>query len=86
MYELILSPDAEKALSKLQRSDRKLFKQIASAIDQLAGDPFLGKPLVENLKGFHSYRVRDYRILYEIENKFLRVLILQIQHRKEVYR
>jgi mRNA interferase RelE/StbE len=86
MYEIILSPDAEKSLAKLSRSDRKVFGQVARALDQLAENPLLGKFLMDNLKGYHSYRVRDYRILYEIENATLRVLVLRIQHRKEVYR
>ncbi len=86
MYEVILSGGVEKALAKLQKSDRKLFKQVATALDQLSANPFLGKSLVENLKGYYSYRVRDYRIIYTIEQNKSLVAVLKVQHRKEVYR
>lgn len=85
-YEVVLSPGAEKALAKLYKSDRRLFGQIAAALDHLAGDPYLGKGLAGNLKGYHSHRVRDYRIIYSVEAESSRVAVLKIQHRKEVYR
>lgn len=86
MYEVILSGGAEKALARLQKSDRKLFKQVATALDQLSGNPYLGKTLVENLKGYYSYRVRDYRIIYTIEQDKSLVAVLKVQHRRQVYR
>ena len=86
MYEIVLSSDAAKSLARLQRSDRKLFRQIATGLDQLASEPYLGKALLSNLKGYYSYRVRDWRILYEIEKNVLRVLILKVEHRREVYK
>ncbi len=84
MYQLLLSPGAEKALARLKRSDPKLFRQVAARLDLLLNDPFSGKALVGNLKGYYSYRVRDYRVLYAIENE--RLLVLQIEHRREAYR
>ncbi|MBL0382071.1 MAG: type II toxin-antitoxin system RelE/ParE family toxin [Desulfofustis sp. PB-SRB1] len=41
------------------------------------------------LKGnnpFHRVRVGDYRIIYEIQNDILVILILKIGHRKDIYR
>ena len=86
MFAVILSPDAEKNLGKLAKSDRKLFRQVATALDMLAENPNLGKALVENLKGYYSHRVRDYRIVYDIQRESEQVVVLKIQHRKEVYR
>ncbi len=86
MYEVILSGGAEKTLARLLKSDRKLFKQVATALDQLSGNPYLGKTLVENLKGYYSYRVRDYRIIYTIVQDKSLVAVLKVQHRKEAYR
>ena len=86
MYRLILSKKASKFLEDFSKSDRKLFGQFISALDVISEDPFIGKCLVGNLKGYLSYRVRDYRIIYEIENKDISVYIEKIAHRKESYR
>lgn len=86
MYEIVLSSGAEKDMAQLQKSDRKLFKALLAGLEQLSSDPYLGKVLVGNLKGYYSYRVRDHRILYEITRDALRVSVLKIEHRKQVYR
>jgi mRNA interferase RelE/StbE len=85
MFELILSPGAEKMFARLLKSDRKLFKQLSAAMDKLSNSPHTGKALTGNLKGFYSHRVRDYRILYEIEGSS-RIVVLKVEHRKQVYR
>ena len=42
----------------------------------------------EKLSGQERYRVRqgDYRILYEIEDRILRIMVVKIGHRRDVYR
>ena len=39
------------------------------------------------LSGFEQYRIRvgDYRVLYEIEDDVLRVLVVKVGHRRDVY-
>jgi mRNA interferase RelE/StbE len=86
MADLVLSSGAEKAMAKLQKSDSRLFRRISTALEHLASEPFAGKALVGPLKGYYSERVGDYRILYTLENGSSHVLVLKIQHRKEVYR
>jgi mRNA interferase RelE/StbE len=59
-----------------------------SAIDSQSEDP---RSLGEALKGsqlgeFWKYRVGDYRIIACIEDGALRVLVLRLGNRKEVYR
>lgn len=66
--------------------EAELYVRIAAAIDGLAADPFQGKPLKGELKGSYSFRVGSYRILYEIEHRRLRVLVIDIGHRREIYR
>jgi len=56
-----------------------------NTLDIIANDPFKGKGLLGNLKGYYSYRIRDYRIIYEIDNEKLHVYIEKIAHRKESY-
>ena len=44
-----------------------------------------GKPLSANLKGFWRYRVEDYRIICDVRDKELVVLVVKIGHRSKVY-
>ena len=85
MYQILLSRKTEKFLTKTSKSDRNLFKQFIKALDIIAENPKAGKSLVANLKGFWSYRVRDYRILYEIKHEEIMVYVEKIAHRKESY-
>jgi mRNA interferase RelE/StbE len=62
-------------------------KRLARKIEGLARNP---RPFgVEKLKGMADlYRVRvgDYRILYQIQDEVRLVLIIQIGHRREIYK
>jgi mRNA interferase RelE/StbE len=46
----------------------------------------LGEPLAGRLSGFWKYRVGNYRIIASIEDSRVRILIVRIGHRREVYR
>jgi mRNA interferase RelE/StbE len=56
-----------------------------SGLERLARNPCLGKRLRGPLAGFWSYRVGDYRIVYEIRGRELVVLILTVGHRRAIY-
>ncbi len=83
-YQVDLSKRAKRQLSKL---DSDTQASIGAAIDDLAVDP---RPSgVKKLKGeetVYRIRVRDYRILYEIQDDQLLILVIKIGHRREVYR
>lgn len=75
------------------RSLRKMDKQVARRIrGELEGiakldDPrSRGKALVGNLAGLWRYRVGDYRIICDIEDDVLVVLVVDVAHRGSVYR
>ena len=79
----------ERALKDLKKMDRHTASLILGWIRKnLEGcdDPRLhGKALVADKKGQWRYRVGDYRILAEIEEDKIIILILNIGHRREVY-
>ncbi len=53
--------------------------------DKLQTQPELfGKPLRKSLKNYRSLRVGDYRVIYRIEKKLVKIFI--IQHRSVVYK
>ncbi len=83
-YQVDLSKRAERQLSKLDSDNQSL---LGAAIDSLAVDP---RPSgVKKLKGeenVYRLRVRDYRILYEIQDGELLILVIKIGHRRDVYR
>lgn len=83
LYKIKLTKIAVKDLKKL---DKKYQKVVGKAIDRLAENPKLGKPLKGKLKGVWRLRFSRYRILYEIQNKKLIVIVFEVKHRKEVYR
>jgi mRNA interferase RelE/StbE len=59
----------------------------AHALLSVRDDPkSLGKPLQANLSGLWRYRVGDYRIVAEIHDALVTILILSIKHRSIVYR
>ena len=86
MYNLILSNKAEKKLEKLKKKDKRNFDIIIQHLENLTENPrFYGKPLTSNLAGLWSYRTGDFRIIYEIEENKLIVVVIEIEHRKSVY-
>jgi len=54
-------------------------------LERLVENPRLGKPLQGELRPFWSYRVGDYRVVYEIRDRELVVLVVMLGHRREIY-
>jgi mRNA interferase RelE/StbE len=78
---------AKSATKDLRGIDRKWIPRIVAEITDLADDP---RPAgCKKLVGSdHTYRIRigDYRVIYEILDDVLVVLIVRIRHRRDVYR
>lgn len=65
----------------------KVKKEMAGILEsELAYNPLLGKPLQGPLKGLRSQRVGTLRIVYQIIKKELVLMVINIGHRKSVYR
>jgi mRNA interferase RelE/StbE len=83
-YRIDVAPVALRALAKLAPPDQR---RIRRAIDGLESDP--RPPGAVLLVGASSrrwrLRVGDYRVLYEIRDDVLVVLVIRIGHRREVY-
>ena len=79
-----LSPAAVRQLRKL---DPQVRRRLQAAVELLAENP--RPPAATQLVGgAGEWRVRtgDYRIIYEIHDDELLVLVLRVGHRREVYR
>ena len=66
--------------------DKKLRERFASALEYIASDPLIGKPLQAEFKGCYSYRIGDYRVIYFFSKTEKYIGIIRIDHRREVYR
>ena len=83
-YTIRFRPSATRSMRKLPRSVQVRLKP---RIDALAENP--RPPGVDKLAGEeNAYRIRvgDYRIIYEVRDIVLVVVVMRIGHRREVYR
>lgn len=60
-YQITFSNTAAKQFQKLL--DKKLKERMAAALEFIANEPLIGKPLQAEFKGSYSFRVGDYRIM-----------------------
>lgn len=86
MYSVELSRQAGKELEKIFRADRRLYQRVLNAFESIAARPEDGKPLYGELKGLRSHRFGSYRILYEVHNRELLVIVIDLGHRREIYK
>lgn len=83
-YRIEVARDALRTLSKLDKPARR---RLESAIDRLADDPRpSGVVAVKSMTGCLRLRVGDYRVIYEVQDHRLVVLVIEVGHRSEIYR
>ena len=79
-----------RALKELKTLGRQAQQEIVGYLDERVaggGDPRrFGNALKADLVGLWRYRVRDYRILCQIQDRELIVLVVAVGHRKSIYR
>ncbi|RZD14216.1 MAG: type II toxin-antitoxin system RelE/ParE family toxin [Candidatus Acidulodesulfobacterium ferriphilum] len=84
-YKLIWHKSALDDLKSLDISlSRKIFEKVEKYLSQ---DPIgLGKPLKQNFSGMFRYRYGDYRIIYIVNETEKTITILEVGHRKNIYK
>ena len=60
-------------------------RSVKQALRSLSADPFSGTPLIRELSGMWKFKVRRFRIIYELDRKARIIRIYAIGHRREVY-
>ena len=82
-YSVKIAPTAERQLRKF---DPQVRRRVQAAIDLLAQDPRPPKA-IQLVGGSGEWRVRtgNYRIIYDIQDDDLIVLVLRLGHRREIY-
>ena len=85
-YKVIFAERAKKQLKKLDKHIAALIIGWLEKNIQNCENPRLhGKGLVENKSGQWRYRIGDYRVICEIQDKEIIVLVLEVGHRIEIY-
>lgn len=82
-YSLSIKQSAAKALAKIDGENQQ---RIINAIDQLKTNPVAGSVLKGEFSGLRRIRVGSYRVVYEVQDEQLVILVIRIGHRREVYR
>ena len=85
VYEVVFKKSAAK---EFQALPQKIQQKILEAVHLLSLNPYSELLQIKKLKGVASlYRVRiaDYRMIYSIENNLLKIIVVRVAHRKEVY-
>ena len=82
-YRVILPRSVQKELDRLPEIG---VKRILARLRQCEANPSPAD--VKKLKGRDAWRIRvgDYRVIYEIHDRELQVLVITVGHRREIYR
>ncbi len=86
VWQIKYSENIAKTLKKITPSDRQRIKRyIENRLITAENPTILGKPLQGKLGDYIRWRVGDYRIIGQIDEQQITILIIKIGHRKQVY-
>ena len=85
-YRVEFSSKASKTMLKLDSTvSRMIYGWIDKNLDQCIDPRAHGKALTGNLSGLWRYRVGNYRLIAEIRDDRLVILMIDVGHRSEIY-
>lgn len=85
-YHVVFTEKATKEFSKLDKYTQKIILNwIEKNLEGTENPRLHGKALVANRSGQWRYRVGDYRIIVNIEDDRLVILVINVGHRREIY-
>ena len=85
-WRIEIDKDVQREMKKLDKQVAKRITAKLREISQLDDPRSMGKGLTGNLAGLWRYRVGDYRIICDIEDGVLVILVVDVAHRREVYK
>lgn len=87
IWQIKFEDKPRKFLKKLDKNtETQILKYLHKIINSNTNPKSFGKPLLANMSGLWRYRVGDYRIICNIEDNILLILVVDIGHRAEVYK
>lgn len=86
-WRIEITRTATRQIAKLDRAAQKSIQHFLRERLMPADNPRQwGKPLHGEKRGLWRYRVGDYRLICDIQDEKITVLVLEVGHRKDVYR
>jgi mRNA interferase RelE/StbE len=86
-WTIEITRTAEKQITKLHRDAQQAIVRFLRERLAVTENPRQwGRPLQGEKRGLWRYRVGDYRLICDIQEKRITVMVLQVGHRKDVYR
>ena len=87
-WKIEFTPEAEKTLTHLGReAERRILKFMRERVSKLEDPRTIGESLKgSRFSGLWRYRAGDYRILCEIQDKMIRILVVLVGHRSDIYK
>ena len=88
VWKIEFDPTAVDELARLDRPvQKRILKALRERISPLADPRSIGEALRGNQLGsFWKYRIGDYRLICEIRDDVILILVLRIGHRRQIYR
>lgn len=84
-YKVVFTDRAKKQIKKLDRSIAALIiGWIEKNLENCENPRIYGKNLIANKSGQWRYRIGDYRIICEIQDEKITILVLEVGHRKSI--
>lgn len=86
VYKVVFSDRAKKSLKKLDKHTASLIiGWIEKNLEGCTNPRSFGKGLTANRSGQWRYRVGSYRLIAEIEDEQITILVLNVGHRRDIY-
>ncbi len=85
-WQIKFTETAKKQLARIDhQAARRITRFLLERVAMATSPRGLGHPLKSVLRGFWRYRVGDYRLICQIEDKVMLVLVIRVGHRKDIY-
>ena len=81
-FSLRFTPTAMALFTKLHPEIKKLIKR---ALKGIVTSPYSGNELQAELSGYHSFRIKRYRIIYRVNEMENYIDVIHVGHRREIY-
>ena len=86
-WTLDFTPKALRQLRKLDRTvSRKILDTLERDLARHENPRDFGEPMMGNWTGYWRYRIGDYRAICRIEDAVVTVFVIEVGHRREIYR
>ncbi len=81
-YDLVYT---QRAIRDIEKLDLKIKERLGKALLRYKDDPLrYAEKLTDSKLGTYRFRIGDYRVIFDIEDK--EVIVLRVGHRKEIYK